>query len=86
MTTCRTERSCKTLITALKTYTQCVALNAYQVHKDELQTMNNLHSESAKNFSVEKFTVTGKLFHMFITRSAKKLLRILAVHRGLNNL
>jgi len=35
--------------------------------------------------SVEKSTVNGKLFHIFLTRSAKKSLRMLAVHRGLNN-
>jgi len=45
-----------------------------------LKTMKNLHSELfCEDFSTEKFTVTGKL-HMFITRSAKKLLMYRCQH------
>jgi len=48
--------------------------------------MRNQHFEFVlrNDLSVEKSTVDGKLFHIFMTHSAKKLLRILTVHRGIN--
>jgi len=45
--------------------------------------LNNVRRNDGK---VEKFTVDGKLFSIFMTRSAKKLLRILLEHRDLNSL